>query len=745
MWSTLQAHTAPGQKRAMALDAAALSVAVLAVTLALYLPRKGDMGAWPLAVLVAYPVALLSAASIGVIMILTLRLRPDWRWLLFFATVVGSGADWMHWNSLTLDNALEDGSWFNFSFSVNTLAMGVGAMVWRVRTSTDPRWERICESILRLLPVLLVVVAALSVVLVWTVAGVPWGVRASTGLGAVVVSLLAMSRQSILLSERDRLLAAEHRIRESEGRYKTLFETAQDAIFIVEDLEFVDCNAGTLRMFACTREEIIGHSPLEMSPERQPDGRPSAEKARDVVRSALNGTPQFFEWQLFRANAESLDVEVSLNRIELDGRILLQAIVRDVTERKRAQERMQLALEHEKELAREAQAGARAKSEFLAVMSHEIRTPMNGILGFAELMTHSPSLPPDCREYLQNIIASGESLQRILDDVLDLSRMEAGRLAIEHTVFSPAALVESIRFLFAHRASEKGLEFRTLIPPEIPAYLEGDAGRLRQILVNLVGNALKFTDQGSVILGMRVRPPQADHPAPMMQFFVEDTGPGISEAKIRDIFELFTQADSAMSRRHGGAGLGLTIAQRLAQLMGGDLDVESRHGKGSRFTLTLPLAAAQAPDAPPEAPASPLDPGFAAASPLRILVVEDDRMNLKLVLSILRKLGYEPTTAGNGLEAVRIYEDEAKAPDCILMDIQMPEMDGIEATRKIREIERSAGWNPAFICALTANILPADQQQCFDAGMNYYLNKPLKRTALSHALAEAAGFLAAQG
>jgi len=743
MWSTLQAHTAPGQKRAMALDAAALSVAVLAVTLALYLPRKGDMGAWPLAVLVAYPVALLSAASIGVIMMLTLRLRPDWRWLLFFATVVGSGADWMHWNSLTLDNALEDGTWFNFSFSANTLAMGVGAMVWQVRTSTDPRWERTCENILRLLPVLLVVVAAISVVLVWTVPHTPWGVQISTAFGAVLVSLLAMARQSILLSERDQLLAAEQRIRESEGRYKTLFETAQDAIFIEDGLEFIDCNESTLRMLACKREEIIGHTPLDFSPELQPDGRSSREKGEEVVHAALAGTPQFFEWRMNHPDGSVLDVEVSLNRIELDGRILLQAIVRDVRERKRAQERMERALEHEKELAREAQAGARAKSEFLAVMSHEIRTPMNGILGFAELMTHSPSLPPDFQEYLQNIITSGESLQRILDDILDFSRMEAGRLSIEKTVFSPIELIESIRFLFAHQAREKALEFRTVVPPEIPKHLEGDAGRLRQILINLVGNALKFTEQGSVVLGMRTGPAQTDNPEPMMQFFVEDTGIGIPGNKIADIFELFTQADSAMSRRHGGTGLGLTITQRLARLMGGDLAVESQPGKGARFTVTLPLAAAGLPTDASEAPTRPpIETTFAAMPPLRILVVEDDRINLKLILSLLRRLGYEPSTASNGIEALRTLE--ATPADCILMDIQMPGMDGIEASRRIREIEQSTGRNPVFICALTANILPADQQQCFDAGMNHYLNKPLKRDDLSLALVAAAGFLAAR-
>jgi len=246
-----------------------------------------------------------------------------------------------------------------------------------------------------------------------------------------------------------------------------------------------------------------------------------------------------------------------------------------------------------------------------------------------------------------------------------------------------------------------------------------------------------------VVLGMRTGPAQTDNPEPMMQFFVEDTGIGIPGNKIADIFELFTQADSAMSRRHGGTGLGLTITQRLARLMGGDLAVESQPGKGARFTVTLPLAAAGLPTDASEAPTRPpIETTFAAMPPLRILVVEDDRINLKLILSLLRRLGYEPSTASNGIEALRTLE--ATPADCILMDIQMPGMDGIEASRRIREIEQSTGRNPVFICALTANILPADQQQCFDAGMNHYLNKPLKRDDLSLALVAAAGFLAAR-
>jgi PAS domain S-box-containing protein len=742
LWASLQAGTPRGQKRTVALDVGALCVTALAFMLAFYLPRRGGTAALPLAILIAYPVALLSAASIGVIHLLTLRIRGDWRWLLFFVSLVGSAIVWMRWNSLTLENALEDGSWFNFSFTVVMLGLGLGAMVWRAESSTDPRWERFCEGVLRLLPVLLVVGASASVIAAWTIPDVQPGVRVSTSICALLVSILAMARQSILLSERGKLLVAEQRIRESERQYRTLFESAQDAILIMDDRHFLDCNQSTSRMFARERERIIGREPADLSPMVQADGKPSAIKAAAVIRAALDGTPQFFEWRHKRDDGTLFDTEVSLNRIDLDGRALLQAVVRDVTERKRGQEQMRIALEHEKELAREAQAGESAKSEFLAMMSHEIRTPMNGILGFAELASQSDGLPPDCQDYLRNIITSGEALQRILDDILDFSRMEAGRLPIDKTEFDPAELVENVRFLFAHHAQGKGLELRTSIPFGVPLRVEGDEGRLRQILINLAGNAIKFTERGSVTLGLRTPPERESEPGAVLEFFVEDTGPGIPPEKIDHIFELFTQVDSAMSRRHGGTGLGLTIAKRLALLMGGDLAVTSQHGKGARFVLTVPLGIPETPvPVPVVQEPMPSDDTFAAARPLRILVAEDDSSNRKLILAILNKLGYFPLVAHDGAEAVRVSANER--PDCILMDIQMPEMDGIEATQKIREAEATTGARPAYICALTANVVPADRVRCFEAGMNAYLNKPLKRDQLAGPLGAAAAFAAA--
>jgi signal transduction histidine kinase/DNA-binding response OmpR family regulator len=405
---------------------------------------------------------------------------------------------------------------------------------------------------------------------------------------------------------------------------------------------------------------------------------------------------------------------------------------RDVTLERKRELKLAEALAKEKELAQQARAGELAKSEFLAVMSHEIRTPLNGILGFSKLLLQMPDLPAEPREYAKTIISSGEGLLRILDDILDFSRLEAGKMAISPTRFPPRELLAEIEMLFLRQIQEKELGFQVIVHPEIPSLLEGDEGRIRQILVNLVGNALKFTERGAIRLSLQ----PAAIPG-QVEFRVHDTGCGIPADKMEAIFEVFTQADSTPSRRHGGAGLGLSISRRLAGLMGGNITVHSQPEHGSEFVLTVPLAGAapSSTDSPPREEQS-FDESFATRHPLRILVAEDDKVNLKLVLTLLRRMGYAALEARNGLEAVEIFQRER--PDCVLMDLQMPGMDGIEATEKIRGLEKSdPEHRPAFISVLTANIISDDRERCFDAGMDGYLNKPLQQAALAATLIEA--------
>ena len=412
----------------------------------------------------------------------------------------------------------------------------------------------------------------------------------------------------------------------------------------------------------------------------------------------------------------------------------------DVTQERMRERELADALEQQKDLVRAAQAGEKAKSQFLAVMSHEIRTPMNGILGFAELLANSPTLTRENRDLSQTIVASGEALLRILNDILDLSRIDAGGMTIEKMTFSPRELVRQIEFFVKGSIREKNLAFAAVVDGEVPENVEGDQGRIRQILLNLINNARKFTDEGSIALGLHVH--RRETGECQLEYSVKDTGPGIPPEKIHAIFEPFTQSDSTISRRHGGTGLGLTISRRLAELMRGTIEVKSRLGEGSTFFLFLPLEAANfSASSSDVVPAGPLlDPNFAGRYPLSFLVVDDDKVNLKLMVSIARKLSYEPLTACNGLEAVGVYEKEL--PGCIFMDLQMPEMDGIEAVKQIRGMESASSISPAYIVALTANILPEEKERCMAAGMNFYLTKPVKIGAICDILIAAAKFRA---
>lgn len=452
--------------------------------------------------------------------------------------------------------------------------------------------------------------------------------------------------------------------------------------------------------------------------------------------SLRSGRDSFeLEFRIIRRNDGAERIIHAIGSIIRDssGRpVRMTGINWDVTEERLREQKLTAALVHEKELAEKARAGERAKSEFLAVMSHEVRTPLNGIIGFAELLSQVASLAPEHRDFARTISQSGESLMRILDDILDFSRLEAGRVEVENAPFQPAELLEDVRGLLATQASEKNLQFVVFLDPSLPEHLLGDAGRLRQVLLNLAGNAIKFTDQGSILLSLKPAPDSEKS----LVFSVRDTGSGISQDQLDRIFEPFIQADSSISRRHGGTGLGLAISRRLTECLGGRLTVKSQPGLGSEFFVTLPLRTPEHPSPPQTAgPLRELDTTFAASHPLRVLIVEDDTVNLKLIQTLIRRLGYTPLTALNGYEAVETFRKHH--PDCLLMDLQMPEMDGIEATRRIRQLEKETPTRHPYISALTANIFPADRQRCFDAGMDDYLNKPVKLASLAEILAKA--------
>lgn len=399
----------------------------------------------------------------------------------------------------------------------------------------------------------------------------------------------------------------------------------------------------------------------------------------------------------------------------------------DITQRKTFEEQALIARDA-------AQAANRAKSDFLANMSHEIRTPMNGIIGMTDLAIDASS-DEERQECLTVIKSSAQSLLGIINDILDFSKIEAGKLSIERIDFDLRHTVTDCLRSISSRASEKGIELVCDIDDEVPDSVRGDPTRLRQILLNLVGNAIKFTERGEIVV--RIKQLAANERATHLLFSVKDTGIGIPPDKLSSIFEAFTQADTSITRRFGGTGLGLTITQRLLDLMGGHMEVESTPGKGSTFSFTLPMGIPDKAYATSEAIAPKGDiPPAQRNTPLSILLVEDNPVNQKLATRILEKWGHTVTLAHNGSDALDLVASN-KAFDLALMDLHMPVMGGIEATQRIRRLEAENNLPRLRIVAMTASAMPSDRKACLDAGMDDYLAKPIVFDELAAKLGQA--------
>ncbi|MDX2270021.1 MAG: ATP-binding protein [Bryobacter sp.] len=369
-------------------------------------------------------------------------------------------------------------------------------------------------------------------------------------------------------------------------------------------------------------------------------------------------------------------------------------------------------------LLEKAEEASRLKSEFLANMSHEIRTPMNAILGMSQMALALEDAERH-REYASTIHQAADSLLKVINDILDLSAVEAGRLGVEPAPFDLRACVNGVGELLRWRANEKSLAFHWEVAGDVGPAFFGDAGRIRQILLNLVGNAIKFTKQGSVRLEVLLQENRGSRQ--QLAFRVSDTGIGLSSEEQQIIFEPFRQADGSIRRSFGGTGLGLTICQKLAELMQGELSVESAKSEGSIFTFTVEL---------PLAELLPQAVSLPASRPLRILLAEDNRVNQRVARHMLEGLGHRVEAVQNGREAV---EQALRGEfDLVLMDVQMPELDGLAATGEIRR-----HWNKPYclpIVALTAHAMAEDRQRCLAAGMDGYLAKPISLGALREAL-----------
>jgi PAS domain S-box-containing protein len=534
------------------------------------------------------------------------------------------------------------------------------------------------------------------------------------------------------ITERKR---GEEALRHSEERYRSIIEDMHDGYYEMDlkgNLTFV--NDALCQLHKRSRDELIGTNNRDYMDAVTADRMASLFKQVYVTGEPVRG----FVWKRTRADDGErwFEFSASLVKDAVGKPSGFRGISRDITQRIMDGEALQKAKDA-------AEAANQAKSEFLANMSHEIRTPMNGIIGMTELTLETP-LSPVQREYLETVKKSADALLSVINDVLDFSKIEAGKLEIDLVDFHLGECVEDTMKSLALRAHQKGIELGWHISREAPDTLLGDSGRLRQILINLVGNAIKFTNQGEVSVRVTAETRTVDDL--LLHFAVSDTGIGIAEEKQKEIFEAFFQADSSTTRTFGGTGLGLTISSKLVAMMGGQLWVESQPGSGSTFHFTARFGANQAKQntviAEQRTPANEAsETPVAGRYPPRegepsqkgpegrchILLAEDNAVNKKLAVLLLEKHGHTVVVACNGREAVEVFGREAF--DLILMDVQMPEMNGYEATAAIRKKEQSTGDRIPII-ALTAHAVKGDRERCFEAGMDGYVSKPIKSREL---------------
>ncbi len=650
----------------------------------------------------------------------------------------------------------------------------------------------------------------------------------------------------------------EDALRVSESRYRSLTQSANDAIITTDGSGMITFwNTAAQAMFGYGEDDIIGASLASLMPTRYRDAH-----MQGIARMTATGDAHVIgrtvELDGLRKDGSEFPLELSLGTWQSGGGTFYSAIVRDITERKQVEAELRAAKEA-------ADTANRAKSQFLANMSHEIRTPMNGVIGMTGLLLDTP-LTPEQQEYAETIRTSGDALLTIINDILDFSKIESGNLDLEEQPFDLRDCVEDALDLLATRAAEKGLDLAYLIDDGVPGTLVGDVTRLRQVLVNLIGNAIKFTATGEVVVSVSSQ--TVIDRRHTVRFAVRDTGIGIPAERMDRLFKSFSQVDSSTTRMYGGTGLGLAISRRLAELMDGTMWVESTPGEGSTFFFTISAVAVptqariwqrsvqpslvghrvlivddnetnrrvltlqaqgwgmrarsaahgaealewlrrgdpfdvaildmQMPDmdgvtlaaairgyrdadalplvmltsmgrreqgdqahfaaflakpikqsqlhdvlmgifdalprkAAAVAPTPRLDVHLAEHLPLRILIAEDNVVNQKLAVQLLVKMGYRPDVAGNGLEAIQALERQRY--DVVLMDVQMPEMDGLEATRHI--CHRWPRTARPFIIAMTADAMQGDREKCLNAGMDDYVTKPVQVATLVEALKRA--------
>jgi len=543
---------------------------------------------------------------------------------------------------------------------------------------------------------------------------------------------------------------------ENETKYRTLFDDASDAVIISDRDIVLECNRQTCAMFRCKPEEIIHQSILKFSPPLQASGRSSDEAAMEKIDAALNGEPQSFDWEHTRLDGQTFGAEVSLRSTRIWEKTVIQAVIRDVSHRlkaraeiealnrnleKRVEERtaelekthdaMMNLVEDLNASREEAEAATRTKSDFLANMSHEIRTPMNAIIGLGHLALQT-DLNPKQHDYLRKIDFSAKSLLNIINDILDFSKIEAGKLDIEVIDFDLNEVLVNLSQLTTEKAHEKGLELVFVVDPEIPEVLAGDPLRLGQILLNLTSNAIKFTEEGEIVVSVKTVEMAAEYA--VLEFAVKDTGIGLTEGQRAKLFQSFQQADTSTTRKFGGTGLGLAISKKLTEMLGGKINVKSEYGKGATFFFSIRFERQKEVKTKPQIIPETLQD-------LRVLVVDDNRAFRKMLKGLLRKFGFQVRTVTSGNQAVdeikKALQDAGKPYDLVFMDWKMPRIDGIETTIRIQN-DPDIIQCPEIIITTGYGDLDV-RTRVQEIGLDRFLLKPFSRSQLFNIMLDTFG------
>jgi len=546
-----------------------------------------------------------------------------------------------------------------------------------------------------------------------------------TGLAAVlIVILISVDRAKNRLDEENRKKSILLATIEAERKADEITQLMLDAMPLScmlwnKDYEIISCNEETVKLFELSSKQEFLDRFYDFSPEYQPCGKLSKEKAREIINDVFEKKYYRFDWMHQTLNGEPIPVEMTMVRIEHRDEYIIAGYARDLREHNAMLNEMNKA-QDELRVARDAaQAANFAKTVFLANMSHEIRTPMNSIIGFTELAMDD-KIPIHTKEYLSKILESAEGLLQIINDILDISKVESGKMELEHIPFDLHDILSYCQTVIVSRAVEKGIQVFFYAEPQIGKKLMGDPTRLRQILINLLSNAVKFTNNGTVKLSSTIK--ASTENSVTIYFEVKDSGIGMTKEQIAKVYEPFVQADSSMTRKYGGTGLGLPITKNLIELMGGDMIVESSPGIGSKFGFTLTFDTIDIPEEilKQRAVIDKLEKPFFEGE---ILICEDNAMNQHVICEYLSRVGLKTVVAANGKEGVDIVrervENNKKPFDLIFMDIHMPVMDGLETASKINELQTGTP-----IVAMTANILSTDKELYKTSGMPDYIGKP---------------------